>query len=444
MDREACLAYLNGLSRFPDQPGIYREEKLLGYLGNPESTFPIIHITGTNGKGSVSSMLAKVLLDHGWKVGLYSSPHLVDYPERIRVNESDISWDDFGETLQTVQEAVGSLEKNEGTGATQFDVLTALSFVHFAKVSVDIAIIEVGIGGTYDSTNVVAPILTIITNVGDDHLDKCGPTREDLARHKAGILKKGIPLVSGVAAGPLREIIRETAIKLSVPSYFIEEDWDVKGRPDDHEQKEWICFTPNSILGESLAGEYKIGLLGAYQQQNASIVLAGLTLLEKKGWVRKEQVKKSLLEVRWPGRFEIFRQECDYVVDGAHNQLGAEALRQSLDEWFPGRNCSFISGFLKGKNAKEFIETLERDGDTWYGVLVDSERGMSKSETISVFENRNFVWLGSFEEALKQKFPQDTVIVVCGSLYLVGPARTWLEEKSRRNDDEKENNELDL
>lgn len=429
MKREQWLQYLKNLPRFSEKPGIYREEKLLSYLGNPEKKYPVIHITGTNGKGSVGAMFAEVLKMAGLKVGLFSSPHLEDYPERIRIQGESLDWEELGEVFSDVSKSAEKWNKEENLRPTEFDFLTAAGFLCFAKENVDVAVVEVGLGGTFDSTNLVNPILTIITNVAEDHLDICGPRLEDLAVHKAGILKTGVPVVSGVRRGALREIIRERAKELGSPCFFSEESWTFSGEADRQQKKEILNFRALDSFFSDYDGSYALNLLGSYQQENASIVLAGLRLLEEKWPQIRDVAEKSLNRVKWPGRFEIYTGKPVLIIDGAHNPGGAVGLRASLDEWFPNERICFIVGFLKGKEVESFLKNLHHKGDQWIGVSPDSPRGMEKEETLALLSSYNGVWSESME-AILEKIQNDSsfIYVVCGSLYLVEPARKWAQK----------------
>lgn len=429
MKREQWLQYLENLPRFSEKPGVYREEKLLSYLGNPEKKNPIIHITGTNGKGSVGAMLAEVLKRAGLKVGLFSSPHLEDYPERIRIQGEPVGWNELGKIFAEVSQSVEKWNQEENLRPTEFDFLTAAGFLTFAKENVDIAIIEVGLGGTFDSTNVVNPIVSIITNVAEDHLDICGPALEDLAVHKAGIIKHGVPVISGVREGALREIIREKAKLLGCPAFFSGESWRFSGEANRPEKKEILNFIALDSFFKDYTGNYELSLLGSYQQENASIVLGALRFVEEKWPQLKETVRDSLKHVKWPGRFEIYKGNPMLVIDGAHNPGGAKGLRASLDEWFPDEKICFIVGFLKGKEAGSFLGELHHDGDRWIGVSPDSPRGMGKEETLALLSPYQGIWKESIGAALEKiKGDPSFIYVVCGSLYLVGPARRWAQE----------------
>ena len=428
--REAALKYLDQLPRFSPIPGVEREQALLEFLDHPEKKIPMIHVTGTNGKGSVSSMFAEVFRCYGLKVGFFSSPHLKDYPERINIQGNPVSWQLLSEGILAVAGAADKWKSSGGGEPTEFDVLTASAFWIFAKEEVDIAIIEVGIGGTYDSTNVIQPILTVITNIAEDHLDKCGPELADLAAHKAGILKPGVPMVSTVLPGPYREIIRNQAKEVGCPAHFSGEDWQVEGQPNFAFKRERLIFKPlPSLNQDDLAGEYSLSLLGPHQYSNAGVVLAGLSVLQERYPFLKKTAEIGLNQTVWPGRFEIIEKNGQiFVVDGAHNPLGAEALRTGLDEWFADQALTFVVGFLDDKEPEAFLEKLHRGNDQWIGIQPDSDRTMTQERIMSYLAPCQGSWGGSLAKALSQIQTRDSreVIVITGSLYLVGPARQLL------------------
>ena len=431
MKREEVIGYLESLPRFSDTPGIFREEKLLYYLGNPEKGYPIIHITGTNGKGSTGAMIATVLEESGLKVGLYTSPHLEDYPERIQCNRSGVNWEELGVIIDKVRRAATLMDEQDQILPTEFDVLTAAGFLFFSQNNVDVAIVEVGIGGTLDSTNVVTPIMSVITNIEEDHLDRCGPTVIDLAQHKAGIIKEGVPVFSSVKPGILREIIRTRAEELKSESFFAEEDWSYQGQPNLEELKEQLEFCGKGKLSNKFNVNYSLSLLGSYQLENGALAVAVLSYLSERWPQIQEKILLGLTKVKWPGRFEVFiREKQVVIIDGAHNELGAQSLKAALDEWFPNKKRKFIVGFLEDKEAKEFLETIYSKNDLIYGVKVDSSRAMNKEKTLELLRNYESGWFETLEKSLENlvELDKDSTLVVCGSLYLVGPARCWVKE----------------
>ncbi|MBQ4494179.1 MAG: bifunctional folylpolyglutamate synthase/dihydrofolate synthase, partial [Selenomonadaceae bacterium] len=285
-----ALSYLDWLCVFGVKEGLKRIKALAEALGNPQNAYRTIHVAGTNGKGSVCAMLAEMLKAQGLTVGLFTSPHLESYCERIKINGANIPEDDFAEMIFRV--------KTCNVEATHFEVLTAAAFLYFKVRAVDVAVIEVGLGGTLDSTNIITPELSIITNIALDHENILGDL-EGIARNKAGIIKPNVPTVTGAQGKPL-EIIRAVA-------------------------KE-----KNSALHEVTApANVKINLRGEYQKMNAAIAIKAAQVLGIDG----AAIEAGLARVQWAGRFEVVDTAAGVVViDGAHNPNGAAALRQSLDK----------------------------------------------------------------------------------------------------------------
>ena len=290
-----ALKYLDWLCIFGIKKGLERIEALAAALGQPQNFYRTIHVAGTNGKGSVCAMLAEIFKVQGLKVGLFTSPHLESYCERIKINGVNISEEDFAEMIFRVKDC--------NVVATHFEVLTAAAFLYFKMRRVDIAVIEVGLGGILDSTNIITPELSIITNVALDHENILGDL-ENIALNKAGIIKEKIPIVTGATGKPL-EIIRHVAAEKNSPLYEV---------------------NPLSLVPAPLS------LKGEYQKFNAAIAIKAAELLG----IDDDKIFSALAEVTWPGRFEVVENSAGvFVIDGAHNPHGAIALRESLDKNFP-------------------------------------------------------------------------------------------------------------
>lgn len=375
-----ALKYLDDLNVFGIKPGLERINLLAEKLGNPQNFFETVHVTGTNGKGSTCAMLAEILQTAGFKVGLFTSPHLESYCERFKINGKNISETEFAEIIQLI--------KFFEVPATQFEVLTAVAFAYFAKENVDIAVIEVGLGGTFDSTNIITPKISVITNVALEHENILGDLK-NIALNKAGIIKKNIPCVTGAEGEPL-EIIREVAEKNSAPLFVVNQP-----------------------------AEVEINLRGEYQKFNAAIAIQTARVLG----IADEKIFPALKKVSWKGRFEIF--ETDFgkiIVDGAHNPHGAKALRQSLDKNFPEQKRGFIFGALADKNIDAIIEILFRKNDFVIVAAPDSPRAESVENICKKLQSRGIKCVGAkniFDafDALKNF---EGLKIVAGSLYLIG------------------------
>lgn len=382
-----ALEYLDSLNIFGIKPGLERINLLMERFKFPQNNYKTIHVTGTNGKGSVCAMLAEMLKLDGKKVGLFTSPHLESYCERIRINGENISEDDFAEMIEVV--------KNCNVQATQFEILTAAAFEYFSRQKVDIAVIEVGLGGLYDSTNVITPEISIITNVSLEHENILGDLK-NIALNKVGIIKPKVPAVTGAVGEPLK-IIREVAEKNNSALYEVTE--------------------PTNI---------KINLLGEYQKFNAAIAIQAAKILG----ISDKVISAGLKNVRWAGRFEILN---GVIIDGAHNPHGATALRESLDKNFPDGKRVWIFGVLADKDFDEMIKILFRPDDFVIVTKPNSERAAPVDDVCMWLKYNGIECIGVENISDAVKILQDTdatVKIIAGSLYLIGAVRSFLQNGS--------------
>ena len=377
-----ALKYLERLCQFGIKCGLERTKKLAEALGNPQNFYRTIHVTGTNGKGSVCAMLAEILKAHGLRVGLFTSPHLESYCERIKIDGKNISEADFAEMIFRV--------KNSGVEATHFETLTLAAFEYFKIRKVDVAVVEVGLGGTFDSTNIISPELCIITTVALDHENILGDLNS-IARNKAGIIRPNIPTVTG-ASGEQLEIIRAVAEEKNSPLYEV-----------------------------SAPANVELNLRGEYQKFNAAIAIKAAEIFG----VDEEKIFAALRKVEWPGRFEVIK---NFVIDGAHNPHGAAALRESLDKNFPrGKRC-WLFGVLNDKNFAEMIKILFRDEDFVIVTKPDSDRAAEPEILREILNARGvecIVVENNFAAAERLKNSVGDVKIIAGSLYLIGAVRKF-------------------
>lgn len=330
MNYQEAISYLEGLKIFGIRLGLTRIERLLELLGRPQDRYRTVHVTGTNGKGSVSAMVEGALRRSGIHTGFYSSPHLVSYTERIRVDGQNISEQDFAAGMTVIREKIDLMLAEGAECPTQFEVLTALGFYYFAKCQVEYAVIEVGLGGTLDSTNVITPEVSVITNVTMEHADKLGGTLKSIAENKAGIIKDGVPVVTAAKGEPL-SVIRAVAEEKSADIFVAGEDFSSKFISCDG------CVQQLEFSSELLGIDhqpYELHLLGVHQVENSAVALMTLRLLHNiDARLTMETVTEALRLVSWPARFErLDLGQQAIVIDGAHNPAGMKALRESLDE----------------------------------------------------------------------------------------------------------------
>lgn len=422
MTYEEALSYLASLNRFGMNFGLARIEKLLELMRHPQRRFKTIHVTGTNGKGSTTAMVAAVLQAAGIRTGMYTSPHLEDYPERMQVNGLAVSRQAFAEAVEYTGGLVDGMVAEGWEHPTEFEVLTAAAFYYFAATGVEYAVIEVGLGGLLDSTNVITPAVSVITNVTLEHTDRCGGTVEEIAYHKAGIIKGQVPVVTA-ARGAALDVIRRTAAEKAAPLYVLGRDFHgssagVKGF------RQSISVTAGD-QGE--LGPVEFNLLGRHQTDNAAVaVMTALVLAGAEPRITRDAIRSGLAEVRWPGRFEVVPGEPPLVVDGAHNPDGARVLRATLDEVFPGKAISFVLGILADKDIAGITGGLVRETDSVITVRPLSERAADPAAlagviTAGLVEAAESIMAGITRA--RELAGSDGVVCVAGSLYLIGEAR---------------------
>lgn len=341
------IKYLFGLQKHGIKFGLNSTLNILSRVGNPHERLQCIHIAGTNGKGSTAAMLSSILKEHGLKVGLYTSPHLVRFTERFRVDDAEVSPDRILETFRRIYETLDPREI-----PTFFEMVTAMGLLYFAEEGVDWAVVETGMGGKLDATNVIHPRLSIITNVSFDHQDFLGKTLSAIARQKAGIIKENVPLVSGVCQPLVVGILKATCYKMNAPLYLLRKDFRVRRNAD------------GSFLYQGLRRRWNsldVNLTGNHQMQNAALALAGLESLEKRELlsIDSNAVERGLAHVHWPARLEVLQENPLIILDGAHNPQGAEALRDALQKrCFSYRKLHLVVGIMADKDIRGMLRTL--------------------------------------------------------------------------------------
>ncbi|MCI0329700.1 MAG: bifunctional folylpolyglutamate synthase/dihydrofolate synthase [candidate division Zixibacteria bacterium] len=361
----SAIQYLYDLELFGVKLGLENIRTLCLFLGNPQSRYPVVHIAGTNGKGSTAAILESILLASGCRVGLYTSPHLVRFNERVRVNRQEVP-DDF------IEDFVGRLRPEiESLKATFFEATTALAFQYFAEQKVDIAVVETGLGGRLDATNVVCPVLSVITNVDKDHTDRLGKSLTKIATEKAGIIKPGRPMVVGNLKSGAFRTVAETAQKLSAPLTVAAGPAPVKLL-----KANWRGNRFHVSQSFSPSGELFLNLAGRYQGENLSVALAAVEHLRQRGFfIPPAACEAGTRTVLWPARLEMISQEPPVVLDVAHNAAAAARLAGSLRRLWPGK-AVFVLGILADKDYHRFLMALKPLAKRFYFVRPDSKRAL--------------------------------------------------------------------
>ena len=432
MTYEEAVTYLETASAFGIQLGLGRITALLAQLGNPEKKYKTVHVTGTNGKGSVTAMIASVLTEAGIKTGRYTSPHLEDYTERITVNGKDISRNDFAEAVAHVKDAVEAIVADGAERPTEFEMITAAAFWYFAHVGVEYAVIEVGLGGLVDSTNVIIPDVSVITNVSLDHMKYCGNTIEEIATQKAGIIKEGVPVVT-TATKPALNVIARTAYQKHSRLYALDHSFSVKAVPPEegHHPSDGQTISVQEKYGYNITAT--IPLLGAHQQENgAAAVITLLRLARNDARITRTAVEQGLAHVQWPGRFQVLRPKGhDVVIDGAHNPAGIATFVKTYDEVFGQRKRVFLFSVLADKDYTQMVQELFRPDDVVVCAPAPTPRSADPAVMAKLLPCQAEV-ASSLTEGLDRAFAkmtEDAVLCIVGSLYIQGEVRQYLRRQ---------------
>ena len=425
MNYDESLKYLDSLGKFGIHLGMERIQALLAELGNPEKMVKTIHVTGTNGKGSVSSMIANILLYSGLTVGKFTSPHFVRYNERIEVNGKEVNNETFAMAHTAVARAVATVMERGIAQPTQFEVLTAAGFLIFALEHVDYAVIEVGLGGLWDSTNVIIPEVAVITNVSLDHMDRCGKTVEEIAMQKAGIIKEKVPVVTAAtddALGPIKAM----SVFKQAPLYIFGKDFTGQ---EVISTMEGQTFTLSSGAYNS---NYNIALPGVHQIANTAVAVVAAKLVSKNDErITEAALHEGVANTKWPGRLERIGTKPDIILDGAHNPAGAQALRAALDKYYTDKPINFIFGMMGDKAMSEVANILFKPGDKVYTVLADKgTRAASAAQLAKIVGDKAVAYEElnkAYDDALSAA--GDTgIICICGSLYLIGTFKATFQK----------------
>lgn len=364
---EQALAFLDTLDVSAMKLGLDRIRKLLATLGNPQDQLPMVHIAGTNGKGSVTAMLTSILKSAGYKVGVFTSPHLIQVRERIAINGSPILPDDFHYEIESLKAHLESLSWPREDWPTYFEFLNVLAYQYFRQKQVDISVFETGLGGRLDSTNVVSqPNLTVITTIGLDHTQHLGDTLAAIAGEKAGILKQGVPLVCGAGIPPeAREVILAKARQLEAPAIV--------------SQPELLTVEPGSNPQEGLLisdaetrTSYRLSLLGPYQKENLAIVMACVGQLRAQGFkIGEAAVEEGLRRTYWPVRFQYFAKE-HLILDGSHNADGFQSLTESLKLYFPAEPKLWLVSLRNNRPMEALVQLMAENGPILGAVMTQA------------------------------------------------------------------------
>ena len=427
MNIEEALRFIHSVSWMGTVPGLSRERALLAKLGDPQDELKFVHIAGTNGKGSTAAMLASILTRAGYRTGLYTSPYLIRFNERMQVNGEQISDGEICALAELIRPLAESLPEHP----SEFELITAMGFEYFRRQKCDIVVCEVGMGGDWDATNVIRNTeCAVVTNIGLDHTRFLGATVEEIARTKAGIVKVGRPCV----------LYRQ---RPSVEAVF-EEVCREKGAPLMKADFDSILPVSDGLDGQVFDwNEWKglhLPLLGAHQLRNAATALTAVRVLRKRGWsIPGEAVREGLANVDWPGRFQLLCNRPLFIVDGGHNPQCLEALEAALDAYLPGRKLVFLNGCMADKDYGDMFRRLLPHASEFVTVTPDNPRSLP-AEALSAYIRESLgakatpcATVAEGVRAAIDRAGPDGAVCACGSLYMIGDIVAALDAWKREN-----------
>lgn len=417
--------YIAEISVYGSVLGLDSIRELLKRLGNPQNQLQFIHVAGTNGKGSTCTFLSSILTEAGFKTGLYTSPSVFSYLEKYRVGNKKISKEDFCECLEIVQRAADSMEDDGLPYPTMFEVETAVAFVYFKRCGCQIVVLEAGMGGELDATNVVSnTLISVITSVSEDHLGQIGNSVEEIARTKAGIIKRGSYVVTGRQKKSVEREIYRHAQRMHAQFFsadIAEGDFEIM---EEHFPETVFCC---NVMGHIFSGA-QINLPGEFQRENVYLAMTAIIILQEKGLIEisDQAIQKGIAKARWEGRLSVLHDKPLILMDGAHNPAAAASLRRSIDHYFPGRKIYMVLGMYADKDYPKVIGLLADRAEQIITVQTpDNPRALPAFDLACEVSkvNTRVSNAASVEEAFEVALlfaKPDDIILACGSLSWLG------------------------
>ncbi|KAF0823700.1 folylpolyglutamate synthase/dihydrofolate synthase family protein [Cytobacillus firmus] len=424
---EDALEWIHSRLRLGMKPGLQRMEWMMGKLGHPERRIKSVHIGGTNGKGSTVTFLRSILQEAGYSVGTFTSPYFENFNERISLNGTPIGDEDLVQLANDIYPLAVELEQTELGGPTEFEIITAMAFQYFGHVRpVDLVLFEVGLGGRYDSTNIIYPVLSIITSIGLDHTAILGDTYEKIAFEKAGIVKPGISVITAVKQEEALAVIQDKAVGLKSPVYQLGNEFTIS----DHKSLVQGEFFSLQTVFQDFR-DLETGMSGKHQTENASLAVMAAELLNKfySFFIEEKHIRAGLKTAFWPGRFEIVSHDPLVVIDGAHNEEGIDALTAELEKRFGDRSKKIIFAALADKKLDKMISKLDSAADSITFTEFNFPRAASAEDLYNLSKNSRKQFLTDWKEVLETELCEsgkDSVLVITGSLYFLSEVKPAL------------------
>jgi dihydrofolate synthase/folylpolyglutamate synthase len=395
-----------------------RMNRALALFDHPEKQFPSFHIAGTNGKGSTAAMLHRILAQSGYRVALYTSPHLVSFTERIRVGDEEIAPDEVVALAQEIWDRILAAD----VPLTFFEFVTVMAFIYFARQKIDVALVEVGLGGRLDATNVVRPVVSLISTISKDHEAYLGYDLLSIAREKGGIIKQRVPVVCGALPADVAALLKRIAEEHNAPSYFFDHDFTFSLKSED-------LFDYRGLNWRLV--DLDVALRGKHQKRNAALALAGLEIAARDFPVNEAAVREGLKTVRWPGRFEIVQERPAIILDGAHNGEGVGALIEALESFRGKRAVRLLFAAMEDKDWRLMLERLSEVVDEIVLTRVNMERCADpfhlNSQLCEQVPHRAIGYAPAALQYVMDRAAVDDIVLIAGSLYLIGEVRPLVQ-----------------
>ncbi|HDR7792173.1 TPA: bifunctional folylpolyglutamate synthase/dihydrofolate synthase [Bacillus luti] len=428
---EEAIGWIHSRLKFGIKPGLERMRWMLEELGNPERHIKCVHLAGTNGKGSTLTYMRYMLEGAKYKVGTFTSPYIEIFNERISVNGTPIADEEITELVKLVKPVVEKLDETDLGEATEFEIITVMAICYFGKVNFcDVVLFETGLGGRFDSTNVIHPVLTIITNIGHDHMHILGNTLGEIAYEKAGIIKSGVPVVTGVQDEEALQVIQNVAKENQANLYELGKHFTTVHK-QSNEDGEHFDFTCPFVSFEDM----RISMKGVHQVGNASLALMAIMYLKTylSFLIEEEEIRTGLREAYWVGRFEKLKSNPDIIIDGAHNPEGIESLVQTVKAHYKDKNVIVLFTALGDKQLHNMVGQLETIANEMIFTTFAFDRAISADKLASYSQKESKLVFENWKEAIDTKLEmigKNDVFIITGSLYFISEVRKYIREKN--------------
>lgn len=420
MNYDEAMEYIHGTLKFGSKLGLESISKLMDFMGNPQKKLKFVHVAGTNGKGSTTAFISSILINSGYKTGIFTSPYIQRFTERIKIDDKEIAPNELMDIIEFVKTKIDLMIDEGMDHPTEFEIITAVAFEYFYRSKCDIVVLEVGLGGRFDSTNVIeSPEACVITTISLDHTDRLGGTLAEIAYQKAGIIKLDSDTVIYPQNPEAEKVFEQVCISQNARLHKVNFDTLIL--------KEFSF--DGQIFDYKHYQNLSIRLIGDHQLRNAALAIDVCEILGNKGFVINDNnIRRGIEKTVWPGRLEIISKEPLILIDGAHNFEGGQALNAALDRYFNNKSKIFIVGFLRDKDYHQIMEMLAMKARLIITVTPSNERAMPSSELATILKKySNNVQDGvTIENSLKlaiENTNEESVICIFGSLYMIGEVR---------------------